>query len=314
MDQLYAQRFGQDTPVPSLQLAIESDDTGGCHYGYACVYMGPISWASPTQPLPMVRDPRVVFDQLFGGGGTRQQRAARLHADRSILDWIGGEVRRLQQDLGATDRARLDQYLEDVREVERRIQRVEARNASDALGAIPNAPIGVPDSFEEHLQIMFDLQVLAFASDITRVSSFKLSRDATGRSFPESGVPDAFHLASHHTEDEARIEKFAKINTYHVGRMTYFFDKLKATPDGDGNLLDHSVVLYGSPMGNPNVHNHKRCPLFLVGHAGGALPGNLHVIAPETTPMANVFLTLLHQLGLDDLEKFGDSTGELALG
>jgi hypothetical protein len=319
-DQVYARRFGQDTPIPSLQLAIESDDTGGCHYGYACVYMGPISWASPTRPLPMIRDPRTVFDELFGGGGTAAQREARERADRSILDWITTEVVKLKTDLGPTDRSRLDQYLDDVREVERRIQRVEARNgaggaagAAGAQGAIPPAPVGVPESFAEHVQIMLDLQTLAFASEITRVASLKLSRDGTGRTYPESGVPDAFHFASHHAEEEARIERLAKINAYHVSQIAYFLDKLARTPDGDRTLLDNSVVLYGSPMGNPNVHNHKRCPLFLAGHAGGTLAGNLHVRAADGTPMANVLLTLLHRLGVDDVASFGDSTGEIAI-
>jgi hypothetical protein len=313
LDQLYARRCGQDTPIPSLQLAIESDDTGGCHYGYACVYMGPISWASPTEPLPMIRDPRLVFEQMFGGGGTPAQRAARQRTDRSILDWVTGEVAKLKTDLGPTDRNRLDQYLDDIREVERRIQRVEAHNKSGTRGAIPLAPIGVPERFEEHVQIMFDLQVLAFASDITRVTSFKLSRDATGRTYSGSGVRDPFHFASHHGEDEERIDRLAKINTYHVSQIQYFLARLKSTPDGGGSLLDNSVVLYGSPMGNPNVHNHKRCPLFLAGHAGGKIGGNLHVLAADGTPMANVFLTLLHRLGVDDVASFGDSTGEIAI-
>jgi hypothetical protein len=312
MDQLYAQTFGQDTPIPSIQLAIENDDTGGCHYGYACVYMGPISWASPTKPLPMIRDPRAVFDQLFGGGGTSAERAARRRTDRSILDWITHEVASLKRDLGPTDRSRLDQYLEDVREVERRIQRIEEHNLSDPA-QIAKAPVGIPDSFEEHVQIMFDLQALAFSSGITRISSFKMSRDATGRTYPESGVKTAFHTASHHGEDEAKITDFSKINTYHVGTIPYFLEKLKKTADVDGSLLDNSIVMYGSPMGNPNVHNHKRCPLFLAGHAGGQLKGNIHIKAPDGTPMANVFLTLLHRLGMDRLESFGDSTGEIAL-
>jgi hypothetical protein len=312
MDQLYANRFGQDTPIPSVQLAIENDDTGGCHYGYACVYMGPISWASPTRPLPMIRDPRTVFDQLFGGGGTPAQRAARRETDRSILDWIMGEVSRIKSDLGPVDRGRLDQYLEDVREVERRIQRIEEHNAKTDPDQLPRTPVGIPDSFEEHIQIMFDLQALAFASNITRVSSFKLTRDATGRTYPESGVKSGFHLQSHHGENEQKILDFAKINTYHVSQMTYFIEKLKNMPDGDGTLLDNSVIMYGSPMGNSNVHNHKRCPLFLVGHAGGQIKGNLHVITPDGTPMANAFLTLLHRMGMNDLQSFGDSTGEIA--
>ena len=260
----------------------------------------------------MVRDPRVVFDQLFGVGGSPAERAARRQTDRSILDWIATEVTRMKGDLGPTDRHRLDQYLEDVREVERRIQKIEEHNASgDANVLLPLTPIGVPDSFQEHVQIMFDLQALAFASGITNVSSFKLSRDATGRVFPESGVKAAFHLASHHGEDEARITDFAKINTYHVSMIPYFLDKLKKSPEGDGNLLDNTVIVYGSPMGNPNLHNHRRCPLFLAGRAGGQLKGNRHVEAPDGTPMANVFLTLLHRLGVDNIENFGDSTGEI---
>ncbi|HEY7448831.1 MAG TPA: DUF1552 domain-containing protein [Vicinamibacterales bacterium] len=313
MDQLYAQRFGQETPAPSIQLAIESDDTGGCHYGYACVYMGPISWASPTQPLPMIRDPRLVFDQLFGAGGTPAERASRRKTDRSILDWISREVTRLKGELGPTDRNRLEQYLEDVREVERRIQKVEQHNASGGSGELPAAPIGVPDSFHEHVQIMFDLQALAFMTDVTRVSSFKMSRDATGRVYPESGVRTAFHSASHHGENESQILDFAKINTYHVSLIPYFLEKLKNAPDGDGSLLDNTVIVYGSPMGDSNLHNHKRCPLFLAGHAGGQLKGNLHVKAPDGTPMANVFLTLLHRIGVDDIASFGDSSGEIEI-
>jgi hypothetical protein len=313
IDQVYANRFGQDTPLPSIQLAIENDDTGGCHYGYACVYMGPISWATPTKPLPMIRDPRTVFDQLFGGGGTPAQRSERRATERSILDWITGEVAKLKTNLGPVDRGRLDQYLDDVREVERRIQRIEEHNAKSDPDQLPRTPLGIPDSYEEHLQIMFDLQALAFASGITRVSSFKLSRDATGRAFPESGVRAAFHLTSHHSEDERKITDFFKINLYHVGLMPYFLEKLKNIPDVEGNLLDNTVVMYGSPMGNSNVHNHKRCPLFLAGHAGGQLKGNLHLITPDGTPMANVFLTLLRRLGMTDQEKFGDSTGEVAI-
>ena len=206
----------------------------------------------------------------------------------------------------------MDQYLEDVREVERRIQRIEEHNLSDPA-QIAKAPVGIPDSFEEHVQIMFDLQALAFSSGITRISSFKMSRDATGRTYPESSVKTAFHTASHHGEDEAKITDFSKINTYHVGTIPYFLEKLKKTADVEGSLLDNSIVMYGSPLGNPNVHNHKRCPLFLAGHAGGQLKGNIHIKASDGTPMANVFLALLHRLGMGDLESFGDSTGEIAL-
>ena len=313
MDQYFAQKFGQQTAIPSLQLCIEAvDQAGGCSYGYSCVYTDTISWASPTQPLPMIRDPRFAFDQLFGAGATPQERAERRQEDRSILDSIAVATSRLRNTLGAADRARLAAYLDEVREVERRIQQVEARNNSGAERELPGAPAGVPDSFSEHVKLMLDLQALAFAADTTRVFSFKLGRDASSRSYPESGTKSAFHPASHHGEREERILDFAKINTYHVSMVPYFLDKLRSTPDGDSNLLDNTVVIYGSPMGNSNVHNHKRCPLFLAGHGGG-LKGGLHLKAADGTPMANVFLTLMHRLGLDDMEKFGDSTGEFDL-
>ena len=314
MDQLYAQRFGQETPIPSMQLCIENvDQSGGCAYGYACVYTDTISWAAPTEPLPMIRDPRVAFDQLFGAGGTAEERAARRRTDSSILDWITDEVARLKQNLGPTDRNRLNDYLDDVREIERRIQRIELQNTSGEPRDLPEAPIGVPDSFREHVEVMFDLQALAFMSDLTRVFSFKMGRDASGRTYPESGTTRGFHPASHHGEREARVLEFATINTYHVSLIPYFLNKLKNTPDGDGTLLDRMMIIYGSPMGNSNVHNHKRCPLFLAGHANGQIKGNLHIITEDRTPMANVMLTLLHKLGLDDLESFGDSTGTLAI-
>ena len=314
MDQLYAQRFGQETPIPSLQLCIENvDQSGGCAYGYACVYTDTISWAAPTEPLPMIRDPRVAFDQLFGAGGTAEERASRRRTDSSILDWITDEVARLKQTLGPTDRNRLNDYLDDVREIERRIQRIELQNTSGEPRELPEAPIGVPDSFREHVEVMFDLQALAFMSDMTRVFSFKMGRDAAGRAYPESGTTRGFHPASHHGEREERVLEFATINTYHVSLIPYFLNKLKNTPDGDGTLLDRMMIIYGSPMGNSNVHNHKRCPLFLAGHANGQIKGNLHIITEDRTPMANVMLTLLHKLGLNDLESFGDSTGTLAI-
>ena len=314
LDQLYAKQFGQDTPIPSMQLSIENvDQAGGCTYGYSCIYTDTISWASPTQPLPMIRDPRVVFDQLFGVGATPEERAASLKADRSILDWINGQVSQLKRQLGASDRRRLDEYVENVREIERRIQRVEARNASGEQRAMPEAPIGVPDSFEEHAHILMDLIALAFAADTTRAFSFKLGRDASGRAYPESGVTTGFHNASHHGEREDRIMDFAKINRYHVSMVPYLLEKLKNTPEGDGNLLDNSLIVYGSPMGDSNIHNHKRVPLFVAGHAGGQLKGGVHIKAPDGTPMANPMLTMLHMLGRTDLQQFGDSTGELDL-
>jgi hypothetical protein len=313
IDQLYAQRFGQDTPLPSMQLCIEMvDASGACDYGYACVYADTISWASPTEPLPMTLDPRMVFENLFGEGGTPEERAARQKMNRSILDWISRDATRLKRGLGASDRSRVDAYLDNVREVERRIQRIEKYNASGEARALPAAPLGVPDSYEEHLKLMFDLQVLAFMTDTTRVSALKMSRDVSGRVWPESGVKTPFHPCSHHGETPVKVAEFAKLNRYHVSLIPYFLQKLKDTPDGDGNLLDHSLVLYGSPMGDGNVHNHKRVPLFLAGHANGKLKGNTHVRTPDGTPMANVLLTMLHRLGVD-VRSFGDSTGEVAI-
>jgi hypothetical protein len=313
LDQLYAQKFGQDTPIPSMQLCIENvDQAGGCFYGYSCAYTDSISWASPTEPLPMVRDPRLVFDQMFGIGATPEARAERRRRDRSILDWVTESVNSLKANIGVADRARLSEYLDDVREIERRIQKVEAFNTSGEQRELPGAPIGVPDSYDEHVKLMFDLQALAFASDLTRVFAFKMSRDVSNRVYPETGVNTGFHIASHHAEREDRIADLAKINRYHVSLVPYFLEKLKNTPDGDTNLLENSLIIYGSPMGNSNVHNHKRCPLFLAGHAGGALKGNLHLKAEDGTPMANVMLTALQYLGVEG-EQFGDSTGAFDL-
>ena len=313
MDQLYAQRFGQDTPIPSMQLCIENvDQSGGCAYGYACVYTDTISWASATEPLPMIRDPRVAFDQLFGAGGTPEERAARRRTNSSILDFIAARVDQLKRELGPADLQRLDRYLESIRELERRIQRVEEHNTSGETRELPEAPPGVPDSFEEHVRLMFDLQVLAFASDMTRIFSFKMGRDSSARVFPQSGVDRPFHPTSHHGGNERNIESFAQINRYHVGQIPYFLKRLQETMEGDTHLLDKTMIIYGSPMGDPNVHNHKRCPLFVVGGADGQLDGNLHVRAEAATPMANVMLSLMHKLGLDDMESFGDSTGDFS--
>src|SRR6185436_5352767 len=310
IDQIFAKKHGQDTPIPSMQLCIENvDQAGGCSYGYSCAYTDSISWSSPEQPLPMIRDPRVVFDQLFGVGATPADRKERRGEDRSILDWLGTSIGRMKKDLGAADRSRLNDYLDNVREIERRIQKIEARNSSGEQRELPGAPVGVPDSFSEHVKLMFDLQALAFASDITRVFAFKLGRDASNRVYPESGFKGAFHSASHHQEKDEKILDFAKINKYHVSMVPYFLEKLRNTPDGDGTLLDNSVVIYGSPMGDSNVHNHKRVPLFVAGHAGGSLRGNLHIKAAEGTPMANAMLTIAHKLGLDEVQSFGDSTG-----
>lgn len=308
IDQLYAKRFGQDTPLPSLQLCIESADaSGACDYGYACVYSDTISWANPTTPLPMTMDPRMAFETLFGDGSTPGERLQRQKVNASILDWIGSDVQSLQKNLGAADRSRMNDYLENVREIERRIQHIEKYNASGESRSLPSAPLGVPDSYDEHVKLMFDLQVLAFMTDVTRVSTFKMSRDVCMRVFAESGVTTPFHSCSHHGETPAHIAEFAKINKYHVSLLSYYFEKLKNTPDGDGSLLDHSLTLYGSPMGDSNVHNHKRLPLFLMGHGGG-VRGNNHVKVADETPMANVLLTMMNKLGMN-MDHLGDSTG-----
>src|SRR5437868_951081 len=236
IDQLYAQQFGQDTPLPSIQLCIEYvDASGACDYHYACVYADTISWASPTQPLPMIIDPRMAFENLFGDGATPEDRRARQKVNRSILDWISRDVARLQKDLGPADRKRLSAYLDDVRELERRIERIEKYNSSGEARSLPTAPLGVPDSYEEHVRLMFDLQALAFMTDTTRVSAFKMSRDVSTRVFPESGVNVSFHPCSHHGEQPAKVAEFAKLNRYHVSLIPYFLQKLKDTPDGDGS-------------------------------------------------------------------------------
>ncbi len=309
LDQLYAQQHGLDTPIPSIQLCIENvDGTGACGYGYACVYADTVSWAAADKPLPMERDPRTVFEKMFGDGGTVEERRARQQVDRSILDGIVQEIGRLRRGLGASDRLRLNNYLEDVREVEQRIRKIEQFNASGEERAIPEAPLGVPDSFGEHVKLMFDLQALAFMANITRVSSFKMGRDASNRVFTESGINQPFHSLSHHGQNPETIAEFAKLNAYHVSHVAPFLEKLKNTPDGDGSLLDHTLVIYGSPMGDSNIHEHKRCPLFLAGKMNGQLAGNLHLSYAPGTPMSNVWLTLAQKLGIE-VEKIGDSTG-----
>ena len=314
MDQLIARKLGADTAIPSMQLCIENlDQAGGCYYNYACAYTDTISWASPSEPLPMIRNPRIAFDLLFGAGNNNADRVTRRAANRSILDWIVGETASLKRDLGPADKQRLDKYLEDIRELERRIQAVEAKNSSGDPRELPEAPIGVPDSFADHMKLMFDFQVLAFQSDMTRVFSFKTGRDASSRAFPESGTDKGFHPASHHGGREGAILDFNKINKYHVAMLPYFLDKLKNTQEGDSNLLEKTTIIYGSPMGDANLHNHRRCPLVILGHGNGTLPGGVHLKAPDGTPMANVMLSLLHRNGRDDVKSFGDSTGEFAL-
>jgi hypothetical protein len=314
LDQLYGKRAGLGTPLPSMQFCIENlDQAGGCTYNYSCAYTDTISWASPNEPLPMIRDPRVAFDMLFGAGSSAEDRKARQITRRSILDWVSGEVERVRKQLGAADRVRLERYLDNVRELERRIQAVEARNTSGEPRALPEAPAGVPDSFTEHMRLIFDIQVLALQTDMTRIISFKTGRDAQNRVFPECESKQPFHPASHHGNREDRILEFNKICKFRVGQLAYFLDKMKTTMEGDASLLDKTLIVWGSPMADPNIHNHRRCPLVLFGRGNGMLKGNVHVKAPDGTPMANVMLTLLHNLGLEDMKTFGDSTGEFAL-
>lgn len=314
LDQLYANKFGQDTPIPSMQLCIENvDQAGGCAYGYACVYTDSISWKSPTEPLPVIRDPRVAFEKLFGVGGTSAERAERRRTRRSILDFVSGEMGSLKAGLGPEDRARLDRYLTDIREVERRIQLVEARNSSGEARELPTAPAGVPDSYGDHVKLMFDLQALAFASDVTRVFSFKMGRDGSSRVYTESESDKPFHPASHHGGNEKGVKEFQLINKYHVSLLPYFLDKLKSMQEGDKNLLDKTLIMYGSPMGDSNLHNHRRVPMMLLGGANGKLQGNAHIKAPDGTPMANAMLSVMHTLGMNDMKQFGDSTDALNL-
>ena len=314
MDQIYAQRFGQSTPLPSMQFCIENlDQAGGCTYNYSCAYTDSISWASPNDPLPMIRDPRVAFDMLFGSGSSKADRAERRQTRRSILDWIAGQVSDVRSELGTTDRVRLDKYLDNVREIERRIQAIEARNTSGEARELPGAPAGVPDSFTDHMRLMFDLQVLALETDMTRIITFKTGRDSQNRVFPECESNQPFHPASHHGNREDRILEFNKICKFRVGQLPYFLDKLKSSMDGDQNLLEKTVVMWGSPMADANVHNHRRCPLVLLGHGNGILEGNMHLKAADATPMANVMLSVLKHLGLEDMSSFGDSTGEFSL-
>ena len=313
LDQLHAARFGQENLLPSLQLCIEpTDKGGGCDYNYSCSYTDSISWKSPSEPLPAIRNPRTAFDMLFGAGGSPEERAARRRTHSSILDWVAEEVSAMNRSLGAADRVRIERYLENVREIERRIQMVESSNSSGETRELPGAPPGVPDSYSEHARLMFDLQVLAFQTDMTRVISFKTGRDASNRTFPESGSDRAFHPASHHGGKESGIMEFNKICQYRVAQVGYLLERLAETSDGDGSLLDQTAIIWGSPMGDANLHNHRRCPLLIMGGASGAHRGGSHIRAADGTPMANAMLTVMNWLG-HEAEQFGDSTGELSI-
>ena len=314
IDQLHAQRFGRDTALPSLELCIEGIDRGGgCAYNYHCVYTTSLAWASRNRPLPAIREPRVVFERLFGAGDTPEDRAARRQTNRSLMDWVATEVSRLKGTLSAADRAALDEYTEHIREIERRIELVEARKTNGEEREMPEAPSGVPDSFEEHMQLMFDLQVLALRSDLTRVITFKTGFDQSNRTFPESGTTKSIHGASHHGNVPADILDFSKINTYRISQLDYFLKKMRDTVDGDKSLLDKTAIVWGSAMADGNLHNHRRAPLLLLGRANGALEGGVHFRAPEGTPMANVFVTLMQKIGHEEMTTFGDNTGAFPL-
>jgi len=308
MDQIHAHKFGQDTPLPSLQLCIENlDQAGSCTYNYHCAYIDAISWATPNQPLPMIRDPRQAFDLMFGVGGSKEDRDERRQTRKSVLDVTRAQIAELNKKLPASDRARMNEYIQSIDEVDRRIK-AEARNTSGEARELPDAPAGVPDSFSEHMKLMFDIQILAMQSNTTRVISFKTGRDADQRRFPESEAPGSpFHSTSHYS-NEAAVLNYNKISTYRIAQLAYFAEKLRSTMDGGKSLMEQSIVLWGSPMSNSNLHAHRHAPLFFLGKGNGLLPGNTHLKAEDGTPMANVMLGVLHHLG-HDMDSFGDSTG-----
>jgi hypothetical protein len=308
-DQVAAAAIGQDTPLPSLELMI-NEGSLSCGDGLSCAYRNTISWQAPDSPLPMERNPQVVFERLFGDGSTNEERAARRAQALSLLDAVSDQIRALEANLPGSDRIRLDAFLTDVREIERRIE-TAGNQASPDLD-VPPRPSGIPDDIEEHIKLMLDLQVLAWQADITRVTTFQLASELSNTVYPASGIRDAFHILSHHSHVEENKARFAVLNRYHVGLLGYLLEKLDALPDGDGSLLDNSMVLYGSGMSDGNEHNHDPLPIVLAGGAGGALAGGRHLRhAPDTT-MSNLLLAMLHKLGIEQ-ESFGDSTGALAI-
>ncbi len=310
VDQIAARQIGQDTQLPSLELSMDLlDMVGQCDNGYACVYQNNLSWSSPTTPLPSEAHPRVVFERLFGEGGSSAERRAALGTRASLLDWVREDIARLQGRLGSGDRTRVSEYLDTIREVERRVQQAEAQTRDNPLPDL-DRPVGVPASYAEHARLMFDLQVLALRGDVTRVITFQLARESSNRTYPEIGVPDPHHAMSHHGNDPEKVAKIAKINQFHVSLFAYFLEQLAAVPEGDGTLLDHSLYLYGSGMGNPNVHDHVNLPIVVAGGAAGKVRGGRHLKFATPTPMANLHLSLLDSVGVR-LESFADSTGKL---
>ena len=310
IDQLIAQQIGRDCKLTSLEVAVDRNDVvGACDHGYACAYMNSMSWKTPTMPLPAETSPRFVFERLFGSGDTADARIARSREDRSILDGLAEEIARLRHKLGRRDGVKLSEYLDGIRDVEQRIAKSESYNRDVP---VPDRPVGVPETFREYAEVMLDLQALAFQADITRVCSFMMARENVNRSYGEIGLPEAHHSMSHHGNIPEKMAAFSKLNTYHVQTVAYFLKKLAETPDGDGTLLDRSVVLYGSGMSDGNTHNNYNVPVVVVGGRDLTIRGNRHLKYPKGTPLANLSLTLLDKFGVN-IERFGDSTGELDL-
>ena len=309
-DQIAAQHIGQDNLLPSIELATadHSNLIGACDRDYGCIYMNTLSWRTPTTPMPMEINPRKVFERMFGQGGTAAERLARRLEERSILDGLTKDAKSLQRGLGAKDRAVLDDYLENIREIERRIQRAE-RGAGEDL-ALPAQPPGIPFKYEDHVGLMYDLLALAYQADVTRVFTFMMDREISNRTYPQIGVPDGHHATSHHQNRAEKIEKLVKIQQYHISLFGKFLDKLAKTPDGDGTLLDHTLLVYGSNMSNSNLHNHFPLPNLTVGAAAGTMQGGRHMKYTDHTPMSNLLLTVLEKVGVRQ-EALGDSTGRL---
>jgi hypothetical protein len=312
LDQVVAKGIGQETTLPSFELATEDFTglVGDCSPGYSCAYMNTLSWQNDTTPLPMEINPRVAFERLFGGGTTREARLARLKTDKSLLDFVASDLKQLESSIGTRDKARLDEYLNHVREIERRVQLAEKR--TDSLIDVPEAPVGVPEAFEDHAKLMFDLMAIAFEANLTRVSSFMLARELSQRTYPHIGVTGPHHTISHHGNKPDMIEAHAKVNLYHAGLFAGFVQRLASTKDGDGSLLDHSLILYGSGMGNGNLHAADHLPTLLVGGCAGAVKGNRHIVAPELTPNGNLLVSVAEKFGVH-MDSFGSSTGRIAL-
>jgi Protein of unknown function (DUF1552) len=311
-DQVAAQHIGQDTVLPSMELATEDHSglIGSCDRDYGCIYMNTLSWRTPTTPMPMEINPRKVFERMFGQGGSATERLARIKEDKSILDAITKDVAGLQLQLGPSDREMMTQYLENVREIERRIQRAEQSQGDEDL-TLPARPAGVPFDYEEHIKLMYDLMALAYQADVTRVMTFMISREVSNRTYPQVGVTDGHHAISHHQNRAEKMEKNVKIQTYNISQFGYFLEKLKNMPDGDGSLLDHAVLLYGSNMSNSNAHDHFPLPNLVVGGAAGRMKGGRHLKYADHTPMTNLLVTMLDKVGVKQ-ESLGDSSGGLS--